>query len=215
MNENFAAIQNRDNCSNSILRFIEIAMNPVRYNSHDVFASMQTQVNAALLFEGFEVRDNGKIGKVKKVTTLKEAEQRANELKEILAARNIHADVLRFCRAELLQENYFHAVLEAAKSVADKIRERTGLSGDGAEIVDEAFGIKHPILKLNSLSNDTEEAEQKGFSNLLKGLFGTFRNPTAHAAKIQWSIEKDDALDLLSLVSYAHRRIDKAKKTES
>ena len=34
----------------------------------------------------------------------------------------MHPDVLAFCRAELLQQNYFHAVLEASKSVADKLR---------------------------------------------------------------------------------------------
>jgi uncharacterized protein (TIGR02391 family) len=214
LNEDFLTIQGRDNCSNSILRFIEVAMNPVRYNSHDVFASMQAQVNAALLFEGYEVRDNGKIGKVKKVTTLKEAEERANELKTIFASRHVHPDVLLFCRAELLQENYFHAVLEATKSVADKIRAKTGLTGDGAELIDAAFGVKNPIILLNQLSNETEEAEQKGFANLMKGLFGTFRNPTAHAARIKWAIDKEDALDLFSLVSYAHRRIDSAAIAE-
>ncbi len=30
--------------------------------------------------------------------------------------------MLRFCREELLADNYFHAVLEAVKSVADKMR---------------------------------------------------------------------------------------------
>jgi Protein of unknown function (Hypoth_ymh) len=39
-----------------------------------------------------------------------------------LARHDVHPDVLRFCRAELMQQNYFHAVLEAAKSVADKLR---------------------------------------------------------------------------------------------
>jgi uncharacterized protein (TIGR02391 family) len=46
--------------------------------------------------------------------------------------------------------------------------------------------------------------------NLLKGLFGTFRNTTAHAPKITWDIEEQDALDILSMVSLVHRRLDKA-----
>jgi Protein of unknown function (Hypoth_ymh) len=53
-----------------------------------------------------------------------------------------------------------------------------------------------------------KKSEQKGFANLLKGMFGTFRNPTGHAPKIIWKIEEQDALDLLSLVSYLHRRLD-------
>lgn len=46
--------------------------------------------------------------------------------------------------------------------------------------------------------------------NLLKGLFGTFRSPTAHAPKITWAIAERDALDLLTLVSLLHRRLDQA-----
>ena len=56
----------------------------------------------------------------------------------------------------------------------------------------------------------TEQSEQKGFANLVKGVFGTFRNVTAHAPKITWPISEQDALDLLSLVSYIHRRLDTA-----
>jgi uncharacterized protein (TIGR02391 family) len=46
----------------------------------------------------------------------------------------------------------------------------------------------------------------------LKGVFGTFRNVTAHAPKIHWTIEEQDALDLLTMVSYLHRRLDRAVK---
>ena len=48
------------------------------------------------------------------------------------------------------------------------------------------------------------------FANLLKGLFGAFRNPTAHGARNIWPMPEDDALDLFSLASYVHRRIDRA-----
>jgi uncharacterized protein (TIGR02391 family) len=110
----------------------------------------------------------------------------------------------------LLQDNYFHAVFEATKSVADKIREKTGLGTDGAELVDQAFSVRNPLLAINTLQAETEQSEQKGFANLLKGVFGTFRNVTAHAPKIKWPIEELDALDLLTMVSYLHRRLDRA-----
>ena len=45
--------------------------------------------------------------------------------------------------------------------------------------------------------------------NLLKGLFGTFRNTKAHAPKIKWKIDELDALDILSMISLVHRRLDK------
>ena len=115
--------------------------------------------------------------------------------------RRVHPDVLTFCRAELLEKNYFHAVFEATKSVAQKFRDKTGLTGDGAEIVDKAFTLSAPLLAINTLGTDTERSEQAGFANLVKGMFGTFRNVTGHAPKITWPISEEDALDLLSLVS--------------
>lgn len=34
-------------------------------------------------------------------------------------------------------------------------------------------------------------------------MFGAFRNPTVHAAKVSWQVREDDALDLLVLRSPA------------
>jgi uncharacterized protein (TIGR02391 family) len=116
----------------------------------------------------------------------------------------------------LVQDNYFHAVFEATKSVAEKIRGRTGLTGDGSSLVDQAFGIGSaamPFLAFNTLQTDTERSEHTGLMNLMKGMFGAFRNVTAHAPKIHWNISEQDALDLLSIASLLHRRIDAAHRT--
>ena len=122
--------------------------------------------------------------------------------------------MLHFCKAELLQENYFHAVLEATKSVAEKIRQKSGLSSDGSELVDQVFGMKNgPKLAFNSLQTDSERSEHTGLMNLMKRLFGLFRNPTTHAPRITWMIKEQDALDLLTMVSFIHRRLDQAVPT--
>ena len=71
---------------------------------------------------------------------------------------------------------------------------------------------KAPILKLNTLTTETEISEQKGIVNLLIGLFGAVRNPTAHAPKIVWGMPEQDALDILAMVSYIHRKLDGASK---
>jgi uncharacterized protein (TIGR02391 family) len=116
----------------------------------------------------------------------------------------------------LLHSNYFHAVLEATKSVADKIRQQSGLTSDGAQLVDDAFAFGKtgiPLLAFNSLRTDTERNEQNGMINLMKGMFSAFRNTTAHAAKISWTITEQDAFDLLTLASLLHRRIDSAVPT--
>jgi hypothetical protein len=44
-------------------------------------------------------------------------------------------------------------------------------------------------------------------------MFGAFRNVTAHAPRITWVITEQDALDLLTIASLLHRRIDAAIAT--
>jgi uncharacterized protein (TIGR02391 family) len=53
----------------------------------------------------------------------------------------------------------------------------------------------HPRLAFNSLSSDSERSEQTGLMNLIKGVFGAFRNTTAHVPRIHWNISEQDALD--------------------
>jgi len=74
--------------------------------------------------------------------------------------------------------------------------------------VNTAFSVKTPILAINTLKTETEVSEQKGFSNILVGLFGAVRNPTAHAPKVTWTMSEIDALDVLSLISFVHRKLD-------
>jgi uncharacterized protein (TIGR02391 family) len=45
---------------------------------------------------------------------------------------------------------------------------------------------------------------------VLKGLFSAFRNPAAHAPRVAWATSRSDALDMLTLASMLHRRLDKA-----
>jgi Protein of unknown function (Hypoth_ymh) len=108
----------------------ETALSPIaqlRPSSQVQFDEHRAQLNEKLLFSGLKVREDGKVVReARAATTVAEAQQRANDLRAELTRRDVHPDVLRFCRAELLQQNYFHAVLEASKSVADKLRTKTG-----------------------------------------------------------------------------------------
>ena len=205
--------QTEDRCSNNVLAFIKYVMRPSRHiHRKEWFENIRTELNYVLSFEGFELTESGELKQADKVQTFDEAEARAQNLRKTLLDRKIHPDVLAFCRAELLVDNYFHAVFEATKSIAEKIRIKTNLTTDGAELIDQAFSYKGkiPYLALNKLTTESEESEQKGFMNLLKGVFGTFRNTTAHAPKITWNIDEQDALDILSTVSLIHRKLDKA-----
>jgi len=106
-----------------------------------------------------------------------------------------------------MQDNYFHAVFEATKGLAERIREMSGVDGDGAVLVDRVFAIERPVLAFNTLQTESEQSQHKGFAALLKGCFAAVRNPLAHEPKILWAGE-DDAADYLSLVSLLHRKLD-------
>ncbi|MCW5601632.1 TIGR02391 family protein [Nitrosomonas sp.] len=205
--------QEADRCANNIVVFIQHIMRPSRHlDKQEWYEDTRAKLNRVLSFEGLELEETGVIKTVSQTRTISEADARAAKLKQSLLSRKVHPDVLRFCRAELLVDNYFHAVFEATKSIAEKIRIKTGLTLDGTALVDEAFSFnnKIPHLALSTLQTASEQSEQKGFANLLKGVFGTFRNATAHAPKVTWVIEEQDALDILSTISLIHRRLDGA-----
>jgi uncharacterized protein (TIGR02391 family) len=207
----FVERQNKSQNRRAILEFIRQAMKPERYaREPSRFEPLRANVNRALAFAGLAVDDTGTLLATSQAHTLPEANRRAQELRADLVTRGVHPDVLCFCRAELVVDNYFHAVLEATKSIADKIRLKTGLTDDTATLVEKALAGESPILAINPLSTESQKKEQRGFVNLLKGTFGMFRNPTAHEARILWSMNKDDAEDLLSLASLIHRRLDAA-----
>jgi len=165
------------------------SVQPVRYiREPGLFESRRSQLNQVLSVCGLSLGEDDKLREVRAGRTLSEARRRANRVHRELLNRNVHLDVLRFCRAELLQDNHFHAVFEATESIADRIREKTGLATDGSRLVEEAFGFRagsHPILAFNTLQTETEMSEHRGLMNLLKGLFGMFRNTTAHAPENQ------------------------------
>lgn len=206
--------QRRDGCGNVVASFVQRAMDPVRYTGDAAsFEAKRQELNSVLAFAGYSLSEDGRIERVPVARTLTEAHERAERLRAELGRRGVHPDVLAFCRSELLEKNFFHAVFEATKSVAEKIRKRSGLTGDGAQLVDQAFGIgksKVPLLAFNSLRSETERNEHSGIMNLMKGMFGAFRNVAAHVPRISRPIAEEDALDLLTIASFLHRRLDAA-----
>ncbi len=208
--------QNTHQVGNHLIMFINRALNPVSYaREKEKFEWRRSELNVVLSFTGYQVGEDGKVIHTKKETTLKGARARAGALRSTLEDRGAHAEVFNYCRAELLEDNYFHAVLEAIKGVAQRIRDLSSLTTDGADLVNTVFSVKNPILAINTLKTETDISEQKGFSNILVGLFGAVRNPTAHAPKVLWPMTEQDALDIFSLVSFVHRKLDNTTKVLS
>ncbi len=204
----FLNSQNQFKSANHILRYIESFLSPVRFvGRSEEFEVHRQNLNAILAFSGLEYGMDGKFRQCNTARTLDEAEKRLKTIHNKFKGRRIHPEVLKYCQVELLQDNYFHAVFEASKGLAQRIRDMSSINLDGAALVDKVFSVEKPILAMNSLQTETEKSEHKGFAALLKGCFAAVRNPLAHEPKILWEGE-DDAADYLSLISLLHRKLD-------
>lgn len=204
----FLAYQRQDGCANRIIDFIQAFLIPARFvGRNEEFEVHRNKLNTILAFSGLEYLPNGQFRKCEVAQTLDEAEKRVRTIRAKFQGRRLHQEVLKYCRAELMQDNYFHAVFEATKGLFQRIRDMSGIQEDGAELVDRVFSIEQPVLAINSLRTKTEKTEHRGFAALLKGCFAAARNPLAHEPKILWEGE-DDAADYLSLISLLHRKLD-------
>ena len=161
----FVAFQIRNNAGNHVLVFIRRAMIPASYTRDpQLFELRRNQLNPIISFSGIELDQNGQLKRVAASKTLDEALVRANRFQAALKLRNVHSDILRYCTAEILAQNYFHAVFEALKSISAKIRIMTGFTCDGADLAREAFQLGRtdtPAFAINDLATETDKGEQR------------------------------------------------------
>lgn len=132
--------------------------------------------------------------------------------KNRLVEQGAHQLVFTYCNAELLANNYFHSVLESAKGLVKRIQDIAGVSYDGQNLMEKVFKDDEPILIINNFQSKSEKDEHRGFRNILIGIVAMFRNPASHELKVEWSMSEQDALDILAMISYCHRRLDNAKR---
>lgn len=214
----FANEINTTHSFDKIVRFIEIVMDPTNYTKMEKRGQYQfilEELNKILLLLGCEINPSGKLTEKVKATTLEEVDRRVNSLKKKLYDRNIHSEVTKYCIKDYLRKDYFDAVFEATKGLAERVREISGLNSDGNELFQSAFATKDPYIVLNMLATESEKNEYNGLKELLMSLFHLVRNPMAHTPKINWKQNENEALDILTIISFAHKYLDKCYKNPS
>lgn len=167
-------LSTRQDCDHSgkvILRFIKEVLDPVNYiQRQQDFEDFRSELNGILAFSGIQYRNDGQFEKTSVAKTISDAQKRMQNILNKLRQRDVHIRVIQYCNEELLKENYFHAVLEATKSLAERVRQMTSLTEDGSSLYDKAFSTSAPYLILNSLQTESEKNQQKGFCLMLKGI---------------------------------------------
>lgn len=105
-------------------------------------------------------------------------------------------------------ENYTGAILDAIFKLTDTIRNKTGLEGDGASLIGQAFGGDDPRIKLNKLQTDSEKDIQKGIQEILRGIYTGIRNPRSHDAMVDNKLSADA---IIVFINYLLKLIDESK----
>jgi len=121
---------------------------------------------------------------------------------------HLHSFIERGCSQLYRDGHYAQAVEEASKAVFQYIRNATGLTTDGAALVQTAFSVKNPILAFSDLADDTKKSEQVGFMEMLAAFAKGVRNPLTHShGKLE---EAQKAFEYLVMASLLCRRVDDA-----
>lgn len=190
-----------DHSSIRIVSIIEEIMRPEKYqDSLELYQIRKEKLNNILSFIGLEISEEGQI--------IKYVPLEINDVIIELKARNIHLDILKNCEPYIRKKDYFDALMETVKFLFEKIQEKSKLNFDGKDLVERAFNIKNPVLRINRLVTKSERMEQQGFIYLLVGIYMMFRDPMAHERKTKIRISKKDFLDIITFISFILRKID-------
>ena len=209
----FDKYQSKNKNSKDTIRIIENLFSPVKYiDDQEQYKDLCIQINKILNMHGLELDNTGEVVKVAKIATLADINERYNQLIVKLRERDIHEQVLKYCTAELLTDNYFHSVFEAAKSLSDRVRSISGLVLDGSKLFETAFSLNNPIIKYNDLNTESKKNQQNGLKEMINGITHYIRNVTAHEPKIKWIIDETAAIEILTVISFLHSELDKCTR---
>jgi len=112
---------------------------------------------------------------------------------------NLHPKIQEHCEDRYYSKQYSDAILAAYKVVLNEVKDVANVHDlDGKPLIEKAFSLNAPIIKLNNLATQSDRDEQQGFMMLFSGAAVGIRNPKAHDLVIQ-----DDPLKTLRYLAFA------------
>ncbi len=131
--------------------------------------------------------------------------------------RHLHENLRDRIKAYYQHGQFGDAASQGVQIYCEIIRELTGKTTDGSDLVDSVFGSKpfdnSPTIQLNDLNTKSEKGIQEGQGHLSRGVVAGFRNPIMHGpidTNVPAVFSELDCLNVLSLVSYLVTRLDTA-----
>ena len=150
---------NKNRSYYNFFKFLQAVLNPASYTSNDDrdnYRYLFEETNKVLLFAGFTIDQSGKLLEVSQAHTLAEVDKRVNHLRKALYDRAIHSEVQKYCIDDYLRADYYDALFEAAKGLAERVRQISGLTTDGGALFQVAFSKNDPYIFFNAMKTDSE-----------------------------------------------------------
>lgn len=122
---------------------------------------------------------------------------------------NIHPQIISVAKGRFDNGHYADAVEAAFKEINTRVKkiykDRTSVERDGAKLMQAAFSVQNPIIKLGDTSTETGANIQQGYMEMFVGAMIGIRNPQAHN---NLQISKDRAIRKLHFASMLMYKID-------
>ena len=205
VSEQLQLLQRRDGSPNGVLRVVKEAGSPQgwigRREDYDRFLA---SINAVVSFYALRLRDDGRLVNTGEASTTVARSKSPDELE--FDARAFHPAIRKHGRSHFCRGAYFHAVFECCKAFDSVVRDATTSGKSGQPLMSEALSLGGQ-LKLNAQQSQSQKDEQQGVMFLCMGLMNAVRNPQAHEPELHWPMSREDALDVLALISFLFRKL--------
>ena len=97
----------------------------------------------------------------------------------------LHPGVVKIAKTRFESGHFADAAEAVLKEINDVVRklvkDQTGEEYDGAELMNRAFSLKKPVIKLDDLTTETGRSIQIGYMQIFSGAMTGIRNPKAHS----------------------------------
>jgi hypothetical protein len=130
-----------------------------------------------------------------------------------LQRRHAHTFVLTQCGKAGISSTNREILKDAAATLKRRIRQLAGKPAEGPPLLGVFYkgDADAPALRINNWRTPDQHAEQRGIAEIVAGIFRMLDRPQGSSHNANCPADELDALDVLSIVSFVHRKLDGAR----
>lgn len=127
--------------------------------------------------------------------------------------RNYHPAIMEHAKPKYLKGEHFASVVEGCKVLEKLVSAQSGIDDYGASLMKRALGDGGILeVEMADLTGRTRDGIRRGLGSMCEGVVSGVRNPASHEYEQRFPIDGEDALDILSVISYLCRQIEKMRR---